>query len=269
MTAAMTTALGAALEPRLILFGLVLTRVGGVFLALPMLSGEIVPLRLRAALACAFAFALSLAVSVPRVPSGPAQLVAAAAVELLVGAGLGLLVRLALAAAEALGALISMQMGLGFGALVDPLTQAEGPLGGLFGLIAWMLLLAADGHHQVLLGLADSLRALPPGAALAADATPFAEPFARRLAESGGTMFSAALRIATPVIGAVLGTNACLALLARVAPKVNLMMLGFLIAAFAGLLALALAGPSMARNLHQTLGHALDEMRGAAVQMGR
>lgn len=257
----------AALEARWVVFALVLTRVSGVFLGMPMLSGEVVPLRLRAAIACALAFALSMAVPAPRVPLGVGEGVAAAAVELLIGAGLGLLVRLALAVAEALGALLSMQMGLGFNAIVDPLTQAEGPLASLFGLVAWMLLLTCDGHHQVLRGLADSLRAIPPGAVLAADAAPLAEPFARRIADAGGTLFSASLRIATPVAAAVLGTNVGLALLARVAPKVNLLMLGFLIAAGAGLLALALAAPSMARGLSTHLSWALGEMRGVAAEL--
>ncbi len=256
-----------ALEPRLIVFGLVLTRVSGMFLALPMLSGEVVPLRLRAAIACALGFALSMAVHAPRVPAGAGEVVAAAAVELLVGAGLGLLVRLALAVAEGLGAFVSMQMGLGFNAIVDPLTHAETPLASLFGLVAWVLLLACDGHHQVMRGLADSLRALPPGAILAADSAPFAEPFAERVTDAGGALFAAALRIATPVVGALLGTNACLALLARVAPKVNLLMLGFLIAAGAGLLALALAGPSMARGLSNHLTSALAQMRGVAAEL--
>jgi flagellar biosynthesis protein FliR len=252
-----------ALEPRLILFGLVLTRVTGLFLALPMLSGEIVPLRLRAALCGVIAFSLSMAIVGVSLPRGAGELCAAAGAELILGAGLGLLVRLALAAAEALGSLLAMQMGMGFGAIVDPLTQAEGPLAALFGMTAWTLLLACDGHHQVLLGLSDSLRAFPPGGALSAGLA----PFLGRVTESGGSLFSAALRIATPVAAAVLGTNAALALLARVAPRVNLLMLGFLIAAGAGLCALALAGPAMARGVFNHLTWALGQMR--AVASGR
>ena len=250
-----------AMEPRLVLFGLVLTRISGLFLALPMLSGEIVPLRLRAAAAAAIAFVLSMPMSTAPLPQGPAALGAAAVGELLVGVALGLLVRLALGAAEAMGSLLSMQMGLGFSGVVDPLTQSEGPLAALFALAAWALLLALNGHHELLRGVNDSLRALPPGAALRGGA----EPLLLRLVESGGQIFAAALRIATPVAAALLGTNVAMALLARVAPKVNLLMLSFLIAAGMGLLALAISGPSMARAMSDHLLTALGRMRAFAL----
>ena len=249
-----------ALEPRLVLFALVLTRTTGLFLALPMLSGEMFPLRLRAAAAAVIAFALSMPIPTALAPHGAAQLGVAGLCELLVGAAIGLLVRLALGAAEALGALLSMQMVLGFGGMVDPLTQAEGPLAALFALVAWTLLLAGNGHHEMLRGMNDSLRALPPGAALRGGA----EPFLLRLVESGGQLFAAALRIATPVAATLLGTNAALALLARVAPKVNLLMLGLLIASGVGLVGLAIAGPAMARSVSDHLTRALHQMRAFA-----
>jgi flagellar biosynthetic protein FliR len=193
-------------------------------------------------------------------PHGAAALCAAGVAELLVGAAIGLLVRIALGAAEALGSLVSIQMGLGFGAVVDPLTQSEGPLATLFALVAWMLLLASNGHHELLRGLADSLRALPPGAALRDGA----EPLLLRMAESGAGLFQAALRIATPLAATLLGTHAALALLARVAPKVNLLMLGFLIAAGVGLVALATAGPAIGRGLLDHVLSGVARMRALA-----
>lgn len=247
-----------ALGPRMALFGLVLARIGGVFLALPMLSGELVPLRLRAVIAAAMAFVLAMPIPSAMAPQGLAALGTAAIKDLLIGAALGLLIRLALGVAEALGALIAMQMGLGFGAIVDPLTKAEGPLSALFGITAWTILLSINGHHEVLRGLSDSFRALPPGGPLPH------EPLVARLVDSTGHMFAAALRIAIPVVATILGTNATMALLARIAPKVNLLLLGFMIAICAGIVALAFAAPTMARAITDNLFRALAQMRAFA-----
>jgi flagellar biosynthesis protein FliR len=211
----------AALQPYLLAFGLVLLRCSGMFLLIPTFGGETVPLRLRGAIS--IVMALTLTSLVGPVPMGdPISMILAAIGELLMGLAMGSAVRLVLSSAEMAGELGGMVMGLSFMQIVDPLTREPGgEISRLLGALAVMLLLAIDGHHIILSGMGASLQQAPVGTVL-----PRAL-YITTLLPLLGTVFSAALRIAAPVIVALLLTNGALGLLARAAPQLNLFVLSF------------------------------------------
>lgn len=159
--------------------------------------------------------------------------------EALLGALLGLALQAAMASFAMAGRLLDVQMGLGMGSVLDPITRANVPvIGALLSLAAMAGFLLLDGHHALLRGLAFSVQQLPPGSS-------WALPSAQQLLAPVGAMFSVAVLIAAPVLLALLLTDALLAVCSRAMPQMNVLMLGFPVKILIGWFALALSLPAL------------------------
>jgi flagellar biosynthetic protein FliR len=175
--------------------------------------------------------------------SGTAPAVTAATMlgEVLVGFALGLGAALLVAAAEAAGELMAIQIGLSGAALLDPINQHQVPaLGQLVQLMALALMLTLDLHLVMLDALAASVRVIPVGAPVDGAAGLAA------LVQTGGTLFVLGLRFAAPVIAAVLVANVALAALSRAAPQLNILQLAFPVQIAIGLATLLASIPIIA-----------------------
>jgi len=224
-------------------FALVLLRVAGLALAAPLLSARAVPARVRLGVALALASAIWQGAGAPAVPppDGLAGLAAAAAAETAAGVLGGLAARWLLEAALGAGHLAGLSAGIGFGALVDPSTGAESSaVSEVIFTGAQAAAIAAGIHREAVAWLARSFAAWPPGGAVA-----LSELATRACAQA---VFSVALsvRLAFPVIAAVMLGHALMALLGRVAPQLSLSNVGFSVSILAGGLALYLAAPAAA-----------------------
>ena len=128
---------------------------------MPIFSFEVAPVIFRAM----FSFLLSAAlfVSMPAVAL-PEAVVPAVFMNFLNGVFLGLLVRLALAAVEVGGEIAGVQMGFGFQKTMNPLSREQsGPVTNLLFTMAGVLFFTSQSHHQVIRGLALSLKTMPLG----------------------------------------------------------------------------------------------------------
>jgi len=154
--------------------------------------------------------------------SGSMQFLGAVVLEIVVGLGLGFLVRMVFAAMQAAGGIIDVfggfQMAQGF----DPLNQTQGSIFAKFyEFTALALLFASNGHQLVLGGLVRSFDALPLG-------TGFNTEAMGHLMTSGlAELMVAALQIAGPLVVVLFLTDVGLGLLTRVAPALNAFALGF------------------------------------------
>ena len=236
------------------IFGLVLVRCAGLFLMIPTIGGEVLPVRLRTAFALMIALALGSLVE-PRPVWTPLDLVVAAVGEIMLGSAMGLVVRLLLSAAEMAGDLVGMQMGLSFSQIVDPLSHQSAPVTAqLNGLLALLLLLAFDGHRTAIAGLAASLRDAPPGTVL--DRMGHLESLLPLL----GAACRTAVHIAAPVILAIYLSNVGLGLLARSAPQLNLFVLSFGITIALGLVVLTISARPTLVVLSESMQHMAEQM---------
>lgn len=168
--------------------------------------------------------------------------------EALVGVLLGFLVLLGFAALQTAGQFISLPVGFGIVELLDPLTDARSPLlGQLFHVLALMAFLSVGGLHRLMLdGVAGSFHALRAAdlvVSFEAGAGGGAGLLLRTVAGSLARLFGSALAIALPIFAALLLVSLALALLARVAPHMNLFMLGLPLSLGAGLVILLVALP--------------------------
>ncbi len=241
---------------------LLLCRAAGVMVMAPLVGSRRVPMRMKAALAAMVA--LVLAPVAPRAPvSGSAVEMGMAAVgELALGIALGFGARLIFAAVQMAGEMADMQSAFGFAGMVSPQTgERASVIGQLQMSVAWLIFLAADGHHTVLLGLGASLAAVPLGSG-----SGMCGP---ALAGAAGGLIAAAVRIAAPIVGAVLLADFALGLLTRAAPQMNLLAIGFPVKLMVGLGATLLALPllvSAERGLLAVMEGILGEVLLSAAQ---
>ncbi|MEE9384471.1 MAG: flagellar biosynthetic protein FliR [Nannocystaceae bacterium] len=244
-------ALLAALEPFLglawpwaYLLALSAARVGGVMLALPQLVGNRVPGQVRALVVIALASSL-VWVSPPGetpTPSPSVGLLFAvqAGFELLLGLGMGFVVHVALSTARIAGVLCGVEMGLSFGAVVDPLSNDETTaISALFGHMSVQLFLALGLDRSVIAALAESVRTQPLGTARLSGATAF------DLVALGDPMYRTGVKLALPVLGGVFILKLAIALLTRVAQKLQIFTIAFSLSILTGLIILRAAVPSL------------------------
>ena len=241
------------IDPTLIAqFGVRLARPAMVASMTPSLGGPSVPALVKVGLAVFLTIALWPVTALPA--SAPIDRMALViAREVAIGFALALSGVLVLAVAEMAGSFVAFQLGFSYAVVVDPQTSARNNvLGVMYGMLAVLTFLAIDGHHAVIRALASSYDALPIGGG-AVDASLVAT-VGRMLA----TVFSVGVRIASPIVVGLLVAEVGLGLLARGAPMLNVMAVGFSIRVFAGLLILFYTLDAVPRALAITTSGALE-----------
>lgn len=213
-------------------FALVLTRVSGFLLVLPVFGSRILPVQIKAAaavlLSLFFCTTVPLGIDPARISTLGALLLLAG--EAVYGLALGLIAALLFSVVQLSGHVIEQQMGLTMAQIIDPLTDEEvGPLASLLEMIFLLLFLSANGHHLFLLVLSKSYSAFPAGT------IPTLSVLAGGVIETSSVMFVACLRLAAPLLAAFLLLMVALALLARLIPEMDIFFIGMPIQAALGL----------------------------------
>ncbi|MDD9946763.1 MAG: flagellar biosynthetic protein FliR [Myxococcales bacterium] len=230
---------------------LISARVGVTMAAMPAPFGSVAPTKMRAGLSLALAVAIGVGYAPVRpdqLPHG-LQLIAAGFGELLVGAVIGLTVRVTLAAAEVAGSISGFSMGLGFATSVDPsYGESLSAPARLMMALGAAIFFIFEGHHTVVRALATSLQVAPPGDVLGTVLNDGVLTLGSRLLARG-------LQIASPVLGTMMIVKLGTALSARAAPRVPLMYLQFAVTTGAGVVALFVAAPSLATAILAEVRH--------------
>lgn len=243
-------------EQQFLVWMVAMIRPGAAFLAAPMFGASSVPVQLRLVLALAIGIPSTTAANMTLPTAGivsiPGLFMIVA--EVVAGLALGFVIQIAFAAALVAGEAISNAMGLGFASMADPSTGASSPAVGQFlSMLAMFLFLAADGHLALVAIIAESYRALPPGAAWLSFIT------IGGIIKFGSLAFAAGLSIALPVGFALVLVQIIMAMIARSAPTLNLFAVGMPAALLAGILLLGMATPVMADTISHTIRAALDK----------
>jgi flagellar biosynthetic protein FliR len=227
------------------LYLLVFARIITLFLVAPFFSSPSIPPLARVVLAFFTAAAVAPGVigqgSFVLPPTGGEYFFLITG-EVMIGLLLGLMLQLLFAAVQTAGQLFSIQMGFGASEVFDPLAEIEIPIMGQFlNLVALYVFIAVGSIQKVFLyGISRSFFALSAPALM--QRTEFmAEFFIRSLAG----LFEQALIIAFPMVGTLFLLSVALGLIAKAAPQMNLMMVGFPVQIAVGFLVLFFALPYM------------------------
>jgi flagellar biosynthetic protein FliR len=225
-------------------FLLVLARLGGLVALAPVFGHLVVPVRIRAGMAAVLAAALVPAVAAAPAPASIWSLVGMIGVEAGIGAVLGLVAQLVLAGVQIGGQLAGVQMGFGIVNLIDPQTHAQvSVIAQWENLLALLVFLVLDVHHLLLRALIGSFQVAAPGA-VALTAASLHDTVAM-----AADLFVIGVRVAAPVVIALLLTNGALGVLARTVPQLNVFVVGFPLNIGVGLVVLGASLPFTFRLL--------------------
>jgi flagellar biosynthetic protein FliR len=142
--------------------------------------------------------------------------------QAVIGAALGFLVLVAMAAIQAAGSIIDLFGGFQLASAYDPLSgNTAGPFSRFYYLTASVLLFASNGHHVVINGLVRTFDSLPLGVGLPTGA------MAQSVTSAVTNLLIGALQVAGPLMICLFIADVGLGLLTRVAPQLNAFAIGF------------------------------------------
>jgi flagellar biosynthesis protein FliR len=235
---------------------LVLVRVSAMLFLVPIFSQTQIPRLVRFGLGLLIAFVVVRTVP-PMAPlGGLGPLVVAILAQAFVGLVFGFVAFLLFTGIQFAGEIIDTQIGFAVVNIINPLTSQNVTVIGEFQLaLATLLYLAADAHHALIAGVAGSFQLVP---------LPFAGA-PELVAGDVVRFFTQALfivfQIAAPVAIALFLVNVMLGLMARVAPQMNVFVVGFPIQISIGLIMLIVSLPLLGAvfpSLIDTSTHQLD-----------
>lgn len=218
-------------------FLLTFFRISLLVFLLPFFGGESLPKTVKAALCLSMALGLWPALSFSGIayPGNIWEIMLMLIGELVLGFTLGLVVRFVFAAIQTAGQVIGFQMGFAMMNVVDPLTGVSEAITAHFlYMVSLLTFLSLNGHLYLLKGLSQSFELVPPGALF------LSEELANQIFSFSTRMFILAVKIAAPVMAAVFLVDLALGLIARAAPQMNVLFIGFPLKIIVGFLFLGL-----------------------------
>lgn len=210
-----------------LIFTLVLTRVSGLVMTVPIYGTPEIPAQVRALLAVALALLITpsqaaVAVQDPATLTGYLIVVAS---ELFVGLILGLGVVTLFSGIQVAGQLIGRTSGLTLADVYDPSSGENVPqMAQILFLVTMAVYVTIGGHRIVMAGLLDTFTAMPLGSGLLPlSFEAVVNSIETLLIES----FRLGVRAAGPALAALLLSTLVVALIGRTLPQLNIMVLGF------------------------------------------
>lgn len=216
----MTVSLSSATLIALLLASI---RVAAWLVVCPPFNGKAIPGTVKALLSVAIVLPLvpRLATRVPA--AGSWELVGSAVQQVVIGAALGFVTALLLAAVQAAGELLDVTGGFAMAVSFDPMAFSGNTavIGRFYATMATTLLFVTNGHELVVRGFTMSYQAIPLDAGLSLAGLD------RVLTAGMSTMFLSTLQIAGPLVAVLFCADLGLGLLSKIAPALNAFALGF------------------------------------------
>ena len=249
-------------------FLLVLARVYALLRTAPMSSSSNIPRLARIGLAffCATAVLPGVVDTGYQIPQSGFAYAMLVVGEAMIGIVLGFFLNVVFSAFIVAGQFFSLQMGFGASQVFDPLAQVQIPVMGQFlNVVAMLVFVTNRGFQKIFLfGVDGSFRALT-----AADLVAQHDFVLRTLISGLGSMFEQALIIAFPIFGTLILVYVTMGLLAKAAPQMNLLMLGFPIAISAAFFVLFLTVPVLMESFGRIIDLSFAGILDLATKVGR
>lgn len=224
-------------------FFIILIRMSSFFFTAPVFGGQTFPALGKIGLAALVSVLVlfttgPIAAALP--PTIPEAVVLVAS-EVAFGLTLGYSVSLVFAGVQLGGMLMGYQMGFAVANVLDPLSNYQvSIIGQYLFLFAIMYFLAMDAHHILIRGMVDSFTIAPIGTFSVQQGS------VAWLVEIFGRMFWLGLKLAMPVIGAILLVDVALGIIAKTVPQMNVFIVGLPLKSLMGMFILALGFPFFA-----------------------
>ena len=238
-----------------------LTRILGLIAVAPPFGNNAVPVQVKISLG--IVLAMIVAPTLPVISDlDPVSLsgILVLAQQLIIGIGMGFVMRVVFASIEMAGEVSGLTMGLGFATFFDPQTQGRSSaIAQFLVLTATLLMLTLNVHLSMLAALVESFQTIPIS-------TTYQSGFNyHKLAIWGEQIFSVGMRLSLPIVAALLVTNVALGILTRAAPQLNLFGIGFPITIGVGFLMLALILPYLMQPLQNLFQQGIETIQSLGI----
>jgi flagellar biosynthesis protein FliR len=240
---------------------LLFVRFSAMFLLLPGIGGDEVPLAFRQGMLVILSLAIANTVPSAVLPDNFVTSGSIIITEFLFGIALGLIPQLIIGACAVSGQVVSAAIGLGQATLIDPsIGEPVAVLARLQSMMAVAVFLTMDGHHALIQAIAYASSEVGFGVFSPADV---ADLIANRFSH----MFELAVLISGPVLVTVLVTQFVLGLLTKFVPQVNIFIISLPLTIGVGLFVVGYTLPSYNRQMANEFSQ-LDEIAGGVIHSG-
>jgi flagellar biosynthesis protein FliR len=231
-------------------FLILLIRLGVILFLLPFWSGKQFPRPFKIGFVLAVAYVLAPVIPMEiRNREIPVVIIQ----ELLLGATLGFAVRFIFMAVEFAGTLISDAMGISIAVVFNPEMGRSTEISTILGLMAMLLFLALDLHHDLIAMIVKSYEVLPVGLLRI-------DHLLVKGISIGGQVFVLAIRIAAPILVGMIIVNVLMGFIYKAAPQVNIFFVSLPVYIVIGLLLLFLSTPMLFNFLEAQFSSLKDEI---------
>lgn len=237
-------------------FLLILARMLGLFFQAPVFNYRIFPMTARVVFALLISYTLWFIIPIPKtLPNNLIFFGISLISEFAIGALMGFVVRLLIAVVEVAGTLMDTQMGLSVGAAMDPQVGTTSTvISKTLRYVAIIIFLSIDGHHMLLSAVHHSFKALPVSQPV------YFQNAAPQIVKLGSDLFGIGLQLAAPIILTIFLMDFTFGMISRVAPQVNVFMLGFQIKPLVGVFMIFASLTVFIEKISRLLAGALDEI---------
>lgn len=237
-------------------FGLVLARVGGLVLSVPMLSSRQIPRAAKVWLTVTLAL-MAFPIVSPHLPRTLTlgQTAAGMVSELIIGEIIGFGAGLIFFGAQIAGKVVSHQSGMALGTVFNPIFDSQSTvLDQVWFFTTLILFLALRGHIALVTAVLGSFEAVPPMTAV------FDDGLADFVVGILRSMFELATRLGGPAVLALLLTSLVMGFLTKTMPQLNILSVGFSFKVATALAVLALTITLSPPTIEEALFDSLDRV---------
>ncbi|ROR30781.1 flagellar biosynthetic protein FliR [Mobilisporobacter senegalensis] len=217
-------------------FLLILVRISAFILVAPFFSMSNTPIRLRTGFSIFLAFLLYQVVDLKTI-SYQTEIEYGILVlkEFLVGLLLGYFANICTAILNFAGQVIDMEIGLSMVNLFDPVSKSQTSITGNFYMyLVMLMLIITNMHHYILIAFVDTYTIIPVGEGI------FRPDMYLIMIQFMVDYFIIGFRIVLPIFASSLLINIILGIMAKIAPQMNMFVIGMQLKIFAGLVVLFL-----------------------------
>lgn len=238
-------------------FVLVLARIAGLMLVAPVFSSAVIPLQIKALLSLAISLTVfPLVMGTVAAPVTLSSALTGLIGEVAIGLFIGFCLVLIFAAVELAIEVVANQSGMKLGEVFNPMMDSSSTeVAQLYQYAAIAIFLSIGGHRDLIRAVLDSFVSVPP---LQFSVT---EGLLATVVELLAVSFVMAVRIAGPVMVALMLTFMMLGFLSRAVPQLHLLTIGFPIKLALGIFMLALTIMTLEPVFLEGLNTCMDGIR--------
>lgn len=222
---------------------LIFVRVSSILMTAPFFGSQMIPKRIKLFFAILVTVLLYPIIplqgaTIPLDASSVSVLIAVIK-EISVGIAMGLVGQLIFGGVQFGGQFISIQVGLGFSSVIDPLTQSQnGVISQMLILLGTIFFLAIGGDHIYLQAMVKSFEIVPIGTVHMAAPAP-------ALIKMTAELFIIGVQVASPFIIVFFLMDLCFAIFARIMPQANVFFIELPLKVYVGLIMFGIIVPRL------------------------